>query len=110
MKLCNLAELNLKNNELTRIPFAIRRMKLLRNFILANNRLDSLPNSVTFMTFDTFDVSGPEMFAKNMLMAQLVDRATDALRQPKSLLYLAANVVISKKYNHLSDRKIGINE
>lgn len=103
VKLCSLTELKLTNNELTRIPFAIRRMKSLRNFNLANNRLDSLPNSVTFMTFDTFDVSGPEMFAKKMSTAQLVDRTSDALRQPKSLLFLTANVVNRKKYVRISD-------
>lgn len=100
VKLSNLTELKLKNNRLTRIPFAIRRMRSLRNLSLADNRFDSLPNSVTCMRFDTFDVSGSEMFAKKMLTAQLVDRSTDALRQPKSLLYLAANVVIRKKCVH----------
>lgn len=103
VKLCNLTELRLKNNELTRIPFAIRRMKSLRNFILANNRFDSLPNSITLLTFETFDVSGPNMFAKRMSTVQLVDRATDALRQPKSLLYVAANMVNRRKYVRTSD-------
>lgn len=98
MKLSNLVELRLQNNGLTRIPFAIRRMKSLRRFHLTDNRLDSLPNSMTRMSFDTFDVSGAEMFAKKMLTAQLIHRTTDALRQPKSLLYMAANVVHGKKY------------
>lgn len=99
MKLSNLTELKMKNNGLTRIPFAIRRMKTLRNLYLSGNRLESLPKNVSRMTFDVFDVSGPEMFPQKSAML-LNTRTSDAQRQPKSLLYLVANVVLKIKYAH----------
>lgn len=97
VQLNSLIDLKLENNRLTCIPFSIRRMKSLRRFSLAKNCLDSLPDSVGRMVFDTLDVSGPEMFSKQMQSARLVQRITDALRQPKSLLYQSANVVFSKR-------------
>lgn len=97
VKLTSLNELKMKSNALSTIPFAIRRMKSLRTLNLSDNRLESFPNSITRMAFDTVDVSGEHNFAKKMVEVK-VERIMDAMRQPRKLLYLAANAVYKKKY------------
>lgn len=92
--------LTIKDNRLTRIPFAIRRLKSLRTLNLADNQIKSLPNVFSRMSFDTLDVSGEEMLTPPFHMHEpdpvLLTSSGDILRQPATLWQLAAMVVMTK--------------
>lgn len=90
--------LKLNNNQLSRIPFAIRRMKALRYLHLANNELASLPSTLDRMTFDTIDVSGPNMFATRRPDQPYAELGNGDCAG--SLLYLTANTVISRRLKY----------
>lgn len=96
----------LKGNRLPRLPFGIRRMKTLRTLNLAENQLKSLPNVFARMSFETLDLSGPEMFTPPLdahipPSTMLIPRGGDGVRQPLLLWQIAANAVTSKKYVNL---------
>lgn len=92
--------LTLKDNRLTRIPFAIRRLKTLRNLNFADNQIKSLPNVFSRMSFDTLDVSGDEMLTPPYHLHEPnsvpLTSSSDILRQPAALWQLAAMVVMTK--------------
>lgn len=97
VNLQNLFVLKLSNNDITRLPFALRCMKTLKHLNLANNKLTSLPNTLTRMIFDTFDISGAENFSI-MLRRHDVPQAVNVPdRQPSKLWQLVAQIIITKK-------------
>lgn len=99
-KLTKLAVLELKNNHLTRIPFAIRRFKWLRTLDLSNNQIESLPSVISRLTLNTLDVSGEKMMPKTLQMYNVSannENNNDIPQQPAELWVLAAKTVINKK-------------
>lgn len=52
-----LSVLRFDNNQLTRIPFAIRRLKSLRVLHLSNNKVESLPHTLTYNNLTTIDIT-----------------------------------------------------
>lgn len=101
VKLHRLVVLTLKLNQLCRIPFGIRRLKYLRTLNLERNRIKSLPNVMSRMSFETLDLSGEEMFKPPFYpherATRLLSRASDILQQPAALWQIAAQVVMLKK-------------
>lgn len=97
MNLHNLCALRIDHNNLTRIPFAIRGMKSLKEFRLGNNKLASLPDTLSRMVFDTFDVSGFDNFCRLLRRKPVTDPPSNPERKPSQLWQLAAQIVISKK-------------
>ncbi|XP_055317818.1 leucine-rich repeat protein 1 isoform X2 [Sitodiplosis mosellana] len=96
----DLMVLTLKANRLTRVPFAIRRLKTLRTLNLADNQIKSLPNVFSRMSFDTLDVSGDEMltspYHQHEPDSMPLAKSGDILRQPAALWQIAAMVVTRK--------------
>lgn len=92
--------LTLKGNRLTRIPFAIRRLKTLRTLNLADNQIKSLPNVFSRMTFDTLDVSGEEMLTPPYHLHEPdpvpLAKSGDILRQSAALWQIAAMIITTK--------------
>lgn len=60
VKLSRLTVLKLDNNTIAKLPFAIRRMRALRFLHLSQNRLTSLPHTLTRCTLNTLDISNNE--------------------------------------------------
>lgn len=87
----------LKGNRLKRLPFAMRRLKLLRTLNVADNQIKSLPSSFSRMTFETLDLSGPDMFTPPYDEANTDQSSQPILWQCPQLWQLAAQTVISKK-------------
>lgn len=92
--------LSVKDNQITRVPFAIRRLKSLRTLNLADNRIKSLPNVFNRMTFETLDVSGETMlsspFHDHEPISDLLAR-NSVRQQAASLWQIAAKIVMLKK-------------
>lgn len=89
--------LTLKGNRLKRLPFAIRRLKSLRTLNVADNQIKTLPHSFARMTFETLDISGPDMFTPPYDEANPDQPSQQTFQQSPQLWQLAAQTVISKK-------------
>lgn len=99
VRLRKLMVLTLKGNRLKHLPFAIRRLKSLRTLSVADNQIQTLPNSFKRMTFDTLDLSGPDMFTQPFDDADRSERSLPQIYyQSPSLWQLAARIVITRKY------------
>lgn len=57
-KFRDLVTLQLDNNRIRRIPFAIRKMPSLRHLSVSSNQLESLPSVLEMIRLDTIDISG----------------------------------------------------
>lgn len=93
--------LKLNNNNLSRLPFAIRRLKSLRTLGLSGNRIESLPNVMARMTLDTIDLAGEHMFPKEpQLPAErmIPPNLDEVFQKPPQLWQIASKIVISKRY------------
>lgn len=53
-----LSVLRLDQNSISRIPFAIRRLKFLRVLHISNNKIESLPHTLSYNMLTTIDVTG----------------------------------------------------
>lgn len=90
--------LTMKNNRMSKIPFAIRRLKTLRILNLENNYIASLPNTLSRMNFDTLDMSNQTIdpsLSPSFMEAQVF--RIFVAREPPTLWQIAAKVVLSKK-------------
>lgn len=99
VRLRKLMVLTLKGNRLKRLPFAMRRLKSLRTLNVGDNQIKSLPNIFSRMTFETLDLSGPDMFTPPYDEAGPTQLQSQPISgQPPQLWQLAAQTVIKKKY------------
>lgn len=97
VKLNRLMVLNLEKNLMIRIPFGIRRLKSLKCLNLSNNRIDSLPCSMSMMLFDTLDVSGDGMLPPGNFNELGRPLNLNEIQQPATLWQFAAKTVFSKR-------------
>ena len=86
-------DLSLKDNKLTRLPFAVRRLKNLKFLSLANNRISQMPNSISQLYFNTVDLSGTEMSPEALVRRPSEGRLE--VVHPESLLQLTAKKIRS---------------
>lgn len=82
---------------MTRIPFAVRRLKSLKCLNLSNNRIDSLPCSMSMMLFDTLDVSGDGMLPPGNVNERGRPLNPNEIQQPATLWQFAVKTVFSKR-------------
>lgn len=90
--------LTMKNNRISYIPFAFRRLKTLRFLNFENNYLASFPNTMRRMDFDTLDISNQTVDPSLSLsfMEATVLRVF-VVREPPTLWQIAAKIILSKK-------------
>lgn len=86
--------LRFDHNQITRIPFAIRRLRSLRVLHISNNKLESLPHTLTYNNLTTIDLTENPFFHSLPLPAPSVPAIK---RIVPSLCEMAGRVVFKNK-------------
>lgn len=90
----NISVLRLDNNLITRIPFAIRRLKTLRVLHISNNKLESLPHTLIYNNLTTIDIT-ENPFLPSMPLPDPSDPSV--IRITPALWEIAARKVVQKR-------------
>ncbi|ETN64429.1 LRR47 protein [Anopheles darlingi] len=86
------------NNLIRKIPFALWKMLRLRELSLATNHITSIPETLRRMRLQRLDLSANELFEKEATVPDLrLPESATKIGQPSSLFELAARLVIQRK-------------
>ncbi|XP_065088539.1 leucine-rich repeat protein 1 [Ochlerotatus camptorhynchus] len=93
-----LIRLDLRQNHIHKLPFAVWKMSRLRFLNLANNQLGSVPESMIRMRLDELDLSDNQLDQKASTVPDL--RVPSQVGHMPALWELAARVVVTRKVHY----------